>query len=191
MAAHRVGTPDALTREFGKVRPNFGWATRAQWAVLGLLTYRLLQPLMLSLILVFAGGLKRVPPFAGLGEFVWAMGSPLSVIAIIATVLLAVHWIRPAPNKLERLFRWAAGASRKAIAAAALGVAVLYFGVSLLSSQLILWGDMGSISDAQQLQFAWWFIVPVLLNFAVPALLFLLVVRLQRGIGDQAPSGDA
>src|SRR5690606_35142811 len=50
VAAHRVGTPDALTREFGKVTPNLGWAIRAQWALLGLLAYWLLQPLAFALV---------------------------------------------------------------------------------------------------------------------------------------------
>src|SRR5690625_442655 len=39
VAAHRLGTPDALTREFGKIQPNTGWLLRAQWLLLGLLTY--------------------------------------------------------------------------------------------------------------------------------------------------------
>lgn len=189
VAAHRVGTPDALTREFDKVRPNFGWATRAQWALLGLLVYWLLQPLALALVFAISGLLIRVPLFAGIGEFIRMTAQLFSLILILAGVALVVRRAGRQPGGSDK---WLSSLSKlewRGLLLVAAAIIVLQLGTQFLGALVFQWAVVPAVPGLlARIQGEHWYWLARALGYAMPAGLLLLVVAMRRRVELESPT---
>lgn len=183
VAAHRVGTPDALTREFGKVRPNFGWATRAQWALLGLLVYWLLQPLALALVFAIFGLLIRVPLFAGVGEFIRMTAQLFSLILILAGVALTVRRFGREPGISEKWLSTLTDFDWRGLLLVAASIIVLQLSTQFLGFIVLQWSAVPAVpGQPARIQGEHWYWLARALGYAMPAGLLLLAVAIRRRV---------
>lgn len=180
VAAHRVGTPESLTREFAKVRTSTGWLLRVQWFLLGYVALELLQPLTQLGIGVLSGLLKLVPGLEGLAQllFVVFVNSSYLLPALVAYLLIRRLRLEPAVLEtwLARFdFRgwWAFGLPLVAIALWRLGLGTVQNMVlTPLLTDINASGAYGLAALGSVL----------VVTICLPALAFLLVVRLQRHV---------
>lgn len=189
VAAHRIGTPDALTREYAKVRPNEGWLLRAQWALLGVLALWLLMPVANAVAYGVAAAIAAVPSLRPLAAMARLVGPVLVLVAsLVAVGFVARRW-SGVPEALERALgsrwldsRWTPWWALAAWVAWNTGWTALAAAARAHANQLL---DVPGMPAP--LQGAAWSLVPmVVLNFGLPLLLFWLATRLQR----QRPAAD-
>lgn len=182
LAAHRVGTPDALTREFSKVRPNMSWAVRAQWALLGLVGYMLLVPVARALLYLLAAGLSQSRALLGVAALVRLYAPLLAILVVISGLAFLVRRLGVSPTVFDRVM-WALGSSvwlgRAVIAVGVLvwqvAVAHLYrLGASLAAKVVAAPGEPALI------QSGFWYGLNTALDFVLPMLLLVEVIAIQR-----------
>lgn len=190
LAAHRVGTPDLLTREFAKVRPNMGWEVRGQWALLGVLAFMLLTPLMQVLLYLVVAAAAQVPFLAGFAGALSIYVLPLATIMGLAVPVWAVRESRAAPTAVERaisrfsssgwigllvtvilLIAWQQGLNALLIRAFTAASAALEQPGSVAPVQSMLWYWIGSV-----------------LNDVRPAFIIGLIVWIQRRLERSRPA---
>ena len=130
LAAHRVGTPDALTREFNLVRPLTGWLLRLEWALIGIAALFLLVPLAHTVVLAIYTGLVRLLDLSPPAVEVLERASTPIVLLLIVTAARGL--IRTPPSTVER---WISRFTRYPLPATVVVLAVA-FGSSELSGHL-------------------------------------------------------
>ncbi len=138
VAAHRIGTPDALTREFAKVRPNMGWEVRAQWALLGLLAYRLLVPAASAVLYLLVGLLARVPGMEGVGALVRPFASTASLLLVLVLSAWVIKASRASPMVVDRAVGSVASKGWTGFWVAVAAVVALQFGVDMLHVRALM-----------------------------------------------------
>ena len=99
--AATTGTPEALTREFAKVRPNAGWLLRAQWVLLGFVLLGLLKPVADLATGVVTTVLAMVPGLEGLAYLLLAVLINTSYLIPALIAYLLVRRLRLDPTRLE------------------------------------------------------------------------------------------
>ncbi len=192
LAAHRVGTPDALTREFAKVRPNMGWEVRAQWAVLGVLAYMLLVPLVQPLLYFLIAGLARVPGLVGLAAGLRLHVVPLAMLVVVTGVAFLVRRSGASPAVVDRAVGRLARLKWLGLVLAALVFVGWQLGVNylLVNAFLIVGEALDRPGELASIQSEVWFWLASAVRYVVPALLLGLVVwiqlRLERARPEQA-----
>lgn len=182
LAAHRVGTPEALTREFSLVMPNQAWEVRAQWALLGLLAYWLVVPLVRSVVHLAAATFARTPQLNGATAALVLYAQPLALLLTIGLAVAAVRRLGASPAGVERALSSLASAAGPGLAAAGLGLIALQAGVALVGSAALsqarnVLSVPGRIAPLQSE--LWYQLLPVA-TYALPVLFLVLIVRLQR-----------
>lgn len=181
VAAHRVGTPDALTREFGKIQPNTGWLLRAQWLLLGVLAYWLLVPVVSVLVYALMAVLASVPELQGIAAAIRLMASSISFVLSAGLVVVAVRAWRGQPETFERwLHSHGLPGHWLLILAFALSVLIRYGSTYL--ANLFFEYSQGPLSVAGMiapLQSGAWPTIALALNYLLPALALVAVVRIQ------------
>lgn len=189
VAAHRVGTPDALTREFGKVTPNLGWAIRAQWALLGLLAYWLLQPLAFALVYALSGVLVRLPLVAGFGEFMRISVQPIALLLICVGLALVVRRAGAEPWISEKWLRPLGALGWRGLLLVAIAVAVLHQGTQYLAFVVIQWAAVPAVPGQLALiQGDYWYWLSRALGYAMPAAVLVLAALIQRRVDSGRPT---
>lgn len=178
VAAHRTGTPEALTREFAKVRPNAGWLLRAQWVLLGFVLLGLLKPVADLATGVVTTVLAMVPGLEGLAYLLLAVLINTSYLIPALIAYLLVRRLRLDPTRLEGWLQrfdfrgwWGFG-----LAVAAISV----WRVALGSLQTALMAPMVSSMNASGAFGFAAVVASLLFSIVLPAVAFLLVVRLQK-----------
>lgn len=181
LAAHRVGTPDALTREFAKVRPNMGWEVRAQWAVLGVLAYMLLVPLVQPLLYLLIAGLARIPSLIGFAAGIRLHVWPLAMLLVIAGLAFIVGRSGASPAVVDRAVGRLAGLGWRGLASAALVFAAWQVGLNFLlgSSFSMVRAALDRPGELAPIQSEVWYWLADALRYVLPALLLGLVVWIQ------------
>lgn len=190
LAAHRVGTPDALTREFGKVRPNMGWHLRAQWVLLGLLAYVLLMPAVQALLHLLVAVLARSPSLIGLAAAVRLYAGPLAIAIVFSGVAFAVRRSGASPAAVDRVVS-AIGSSRwPALPLAVLGLVAWEVGVYFLAgtASSLARETLNPVGGPAPLQSELWYWLSTGLVYAYPAFLLGLIVRIQRRLEAAMPA---
>ncbi|MDT3682534.1 MAG: hypothetical protein ROY82_08700 [Truepera sp.] len=182
LAAHRLGTPEALTREFGLVRPNLGWELRAQWALLGLLAYWLVVPLMRTALHLLAVVLAGVAPLSGVAAALVLYASPLGLVLTLLGAALVVRRFGASPASIEAAVGFLAANARPVLPLAALGVIGWQVGVTFVGSELLsrARGLLYSPGQIAPLQSELWYSLFPIVSYALPALALVLVVWLRR-----------
>jgi hypothetical protein len=182
VAAHRIGTPHALTREYGKVRPNAGWLLRAQWALLGLLAYWLLVPAANAVVYAIIAALAAVPALTALAAagrlFTPSLGLILSFVALACVVR---RW-GGQPEAFERALRSHGLPARWTLLFALATFSVWQAGLWFASSTARSFTDRALYTPGMPapLQSTAWPIMATALTYLLPAVVFLLVVRIQQ-----------
>lgn len=182
VAAHRVGTPEALTREYRKVRPNAGWLLRAQWALLGLLAQWLLAPAASVVIYALIAVTASVPALATVAAAGKLYAGWLALVLTAAALVYAVRrWSTP-PESLERALqaldfgRWWTLFIVLAASWGWLRLTGLLAGRAVAHTNRLI-----NVPGAPAaLQSELWYTLASALNYALPAFAFMLVLRLQR-----------
>lgn len=187
LAAHRVGTPDALTCEFSKVRPNMGWGVKAQWALLGLLAYVLVTPLAHALLYLLAAALARSPALAGAAALIRLNAHLLAIVLAITGLAFTVRTTGASPGVVDRTVS-AIGSSRWS-ALALVGMVAWQLGAGYLAvAALSLTRDLlGRPGEPAPLQAGFWYGLSDALQYVLPALLLGAVVVIQRRLDEGGP----
>ena len=182
LAAHRVGTPDALTREFSLVRPNRAWEVRAQWMLLGLLTYWLVVPVVRSALYLVATVLGQAPALIGAAAALVLYASQLSTVLAMVLVISAVRRIGGSPAGIERSLSYIGGLGRTGLLAAGVGLLALQAGLMLVSSRAnVQVRSLLSVpGQLAPLQSELWYLLLPWASYILPVLALVLIVRLQR-----------
>lgn len=189
VAAHRVGTPDALTREFAKVRPNMGWEVRAQWALLGLLAYMLLLPLAQLLLYSLIAGLSRLPGFVGPAAGLRLNMGPLSLLLVVVGVVFMVRGSGASPAVVERALGRFTALGWPGLAVAVGGMVAWQLGLGVLTGRAfsLVRATLERPGELAPIQSEVWFWLANALRLVVPALLVGLIVWVQRRLQRARP----
>lgn len=181
IAAHRVGTPDALTREFGKIQPNTGWLLRAQWLLLGVLTYWLLVPVVSVLVYALMAALASVPELRSAAAAIRLMASSISFMVSAGLLVLVVRIWRGQPETFERwLHSHGLPGHWLLILAFALSGVIRYGSIYLMSLLLAYGQGLLSVPGmVAPLQSGAWPTIALALSYLLPALALVAVVRIQ------------
>jgi len=182
VAAHRVGTPEALTREFALVRPNFGWALRAQWALIGLLASWLWVPLAMAVLNVLAAIVVQVPPLAGVAAVLVLYGSPLAFVLALLLAVVVVRRLGALPTGIDRAVGYVAAHPRPWLLVVAVGVvawqASIAFVDATMRSRAI--GALYAAGEVAPLQSSVWHALLPVAHYAVTVLVLILIVWVQQ-----------
>lgn len=184
LAAHRVGTPDALTREFSKVRPNMGWVVRAQWALLGLTAYMLLVPVARALLYLVAAALSQSRALLGVAALVRLYAPALAVLIVAVGLAILVRRSGVSPTVFHRVLAAVGSSVWLGGVAIAIGVSVWQvaaghfyrLGASLAATVVAAPGEPALI------QSGFWYGLNTALDFVLPMLLLGGVIAVQRGL---------
>lgn len=182
VAAHRVGTPDALTREYAKVRPNAGWLLRAQWAALGVLALWVLTPAANAVAYGLVALLGSVPSLRPLAAVVHLFGPIVALVVGMASLAFAVRrWGGP-PEVAEKALALPGLRSRWALLLALVGFTAWNAGLGSLAARAHAHatGLLNTIGEPAALQWEGWLLGALASTYAVPVLLLMVVLRLQR-----------
>jgi hypothetical protein len=182
VAAHRLGTPDALTREYAKVRPNAGWLLRAQWAALGVLGLWTLTPAANALAYGLVALLASVPSLRPLAGIVHLFGPAVALVAGMVAIAFAVRrWGGP-PEAFETALSFPGLRSRWTMALALVVFSAWTAGFSMLAGRARAHaiGELNAIGEPAALQWAGWLLVALVLAYALPVFVLAVVLRLQR-----------
>jgi hypothetical protein len=182
VAAHRVGTPEALTREFALVRPNFGWELRAQWALIGLLASWLWVPLASAILSLLAAIAVQIPPVAGVAAVVVLYGSPLAYVLALLLAVVVVRRLGALPTGIDRAVGYLAANPRPGLLLAAVGViawqaSITFIGATMRSHAM---GVLYAPGEPWPLQSGLWYMLLPVVHYAVPVLVLILIVRMQQ-----------
>lgn len=192
VAAHRVGTPEALTREFALVHPNVGWELRAQWALIGLLAYWLFVPLARTIVLLLAGAMATVPSLGGAAAGLMLYAFPLGVGLTLLAAAVAVRRTASSPTRIDSAVRHLSAYSRSGLLLVSLAVVAWQAGLGIVSSMLLsrTHGALYVVGEAAPLQSGLWSALLPVITFAGPALALVLIVKIQHGLeaGRYAPA---
>lgn len=184
VAAHRVGTPEALTREFGKIQANTGWLLRVQWLLLGVLAYWLLLPVAGVAIQALVAALASVAELRGVAAVISLMATSIAFVLSAGLVVALVRAWRGRPEALERLLHSHGLSDRWVLVLAGALFAAVRYGSMLLAYQLVtyseplLWAP-GTLAPLQS-SAPVWDAVSLILSFLLPALMAVAVVRIQQ-----------
>jgi hypothetical protein len=182
IAAHRVGTPEALTREYAKVRPNAGWLLRAQWAALGVLALWVVTPLANAIGYGLVALLASVPNLRPLAAVLHLFGPIVLLVAGLVAVAVAVRrWGGP-PEAFEKVLSFPGLASRWSMVLASVAFTAWNVGFSSLAGRASAHasGLLNVIGEPAALQSQGWFMAALLVSYVAPVLLLMVVLRLQR-----------
>lgn len=181
VAAHRVGSPDALTREFGKIQANTGWLLRAQWALLGILAYIVLMPvaqLLVNLLIVVVAG---APALLGPAGFLQSISGLLSLLLLIGILVLIFRTWGGQPESFEKALhshglpqRWLFG-----LAFVAYFLIVRLVGMPMVFLNSHIRELLTVAGQPAPLQSIYWYYLADVLSYAMPALAVLWIYRLQ------------
>ena len=180
-AAHWSARPTPLLR-VRQGAPELG-ATRAQWALLGLLVYWLLQPLALALVFAISGFLIRVPLFAGVGEFIRMTAQLFSLILILAGVALAVRRFGLEPGISEKWLSTLTELDWRGLLQVAASIIVLQLSTQFLGFIVRQWSAVPAVpGQPARIQGEHWYWLARALGYAMPAGLLLLTVAIRRRV---------
>ncbi len=190
LAAHRVGTPDALTREFAKVRPNMGWEVRAQWAMLGLLAYMLLVPAVQPLLYLLIVVLARSPELTGLAAGIRLNVMPLSLLLIFSSVAFTVRRSGASPTGVERAVSRFASFGWPGLALALVMLVAWQLGLNALMGNLYSAAKeaLGSPGELAPIQSEVWYWLANGVAYGLPAFLLASIVRVQLRLERARPT---
>lgn len=189
LAAHRVGTPDALTREFAKVRPNREWEVRAQWALLGILAYTMLVPVASALVHFLAAVLANYTSLIGFAEVLRLNSMPTAITLVLVATVLLVRWSRSSPSAVERLLGRMAAAGWSGLTGTGLAVVAYQLAVNflLMNAFAMTRGGFAVTGEPAPLQAEFWFWLAQGFSYLWPVILLVLIVLLQRRL-DKRPA---
>lgn len=190
LAAHRVGTPDVLTREFAKVRPNMGWEVRGQWALLGMLAFLLLTPLMNALLFLIVAGAAQVPFLTGFAAALYIYVIPFSLLLVIPVVAVVVRVTRAAPSVVERAISRFTSWGWIGLVGAVLVLVAWQQVVNALhvSSFLLASEALEQPGRAAPIQSMFWYWLGSVLRDVRPAVVIGLIVWIQRRLERSRPA---
>lgn len=184
VAAHRLGTPDALTREFGKIQANTGWLLRVQWLLLGVLAYWLLLPVTGVVVQALVAALASVAELRGVAAVISLMAGSIAFVLSAALIIAPVRAWRGQPEALERTLHSHGLSDRWVLLLAAALFATVRYGSTQLAYQLVtyseplLWAP-DTIAPLQSTA-PFWDAAAWILSILLPALLVVAVVRIQQ-----------
>ncbi len=190
LAAHRVGTPDALTREFAKVRPNMGWEVRAQWVLLGLAAYMLLVPAMQLVVYLLVALLATVPQLVGLAAGIRLYATPLAILLLFSGVAALVRRSGASPNVVDRAVGRFTASGWLGMGLAVLALVAWRTGLEFLSRPVFLMVQeaLEVPGGVAPIQSEVWFWLANGLYSVLPLLILGLVVRIQRRLERARPA---
>lgn len=182
VAAHRVGTPEALTREFALVRPNFGWELRAQWALIGLLGSWLLVPSAMAVLNLLAAIVVQVPPLAGVAAVLVLYGSPLAFVLAILLAVVVVRRLGAVPIGIDRAVGYVAANPRPWLLLAAVGAVAWQAIMAFINATLrpYAMGALFNAGEVAPLQSGMWHALLPVAQYAVTVLVLVLIVWVQQ-----------
>ncbi len=182
VAAHRLGTPEALTREFGKVKPNTGWLLRGQWMLIGVLIFWVFLPVANAAVRLLAAAFASVPALAGLAAFLLLNVTMLSFVQLaLATYLVIRRW-GGRPESVESLFTAHGLRRRWVLVFSAAAFALLQVGIFALMTPVneYLTGVLNVPGEPAPLQSFYWPALAAGISYLLPGIAILLVMRLQK-----------
>ena len=182
LAAHRVGTPEAMTREFAVVRPSIGWELRAQWALIGLLASSLCVPVAMAIVVLLAAVVAPVPPLAGVAAVLLLYASPLAFVLTVVVAVIAVRRLGASPTGTERAVRYLAAQARPGLALVVLGVVAIQVGAGLVTGAAYAHatGVLYVPDRIAPLQSGLWYSLVPAVHYATSAFVLVLIVKIQQ-----------
>ena len=184
VAAHRVGTPDALTREFGKIQANTGWLLRIQWLLLGVLAYWLLLPIAGVVVQALVAALASVQELRGVAAVTALMAGSIAFVLSAGLVVALVRAWSGQPEVMERTLYLYGLADRWVLILAGALFAAVRYGSSQIAFQLVTYSEslLWAPDTPAPLQSTapLWDAAAWLFSFLLPALLVVAVVRIQQ-----------
>ena len=182
LATHRLGAPQQLTREFGKVSPNQGWLLRAQWVTIGIAAYYILFPTVQWLLSLVAVLFTYVPGGMRSAAII-NLYMPEASLAVTALLLiLIVRRFGLDPLDVEQFIGFEGVSNRNLLIFVLIGMVAWRLLLGMLSgfSFAQLAALSGVPGEPSVLQSGLWFQLKSISSILVPACLLMGAILLQR-----------
>lgn len=177
IAAHRIGTPDALTREFSKVRPSLGWQVKLQWALIGYLVYLVTMPIATLTLLLVSTLARSALGLDAIGLVFNQYLGVLSNLFVVGLILLATRRWAMRPDFMDGILKWLSSA--RWLATVALVTFMFVANYIVMFAVFRLMQPAVSTGFLEYFQSGFWFWFGDLAWYVVPAILVLEVLRIQ------------
>lgn len=118
-------------------RPHVGWGLLLQGALLGLLAYWLVVPLVRTLIYALAAGLAWMPPLRPVAAVLELLARMVALLLTFVVAVIAVPRLNASPLQVGRALGYLAANSRSVLLLASLGLMALQFGLTYVEALML------------------------------------------------------